>query len=71
MDEVDTSEELSNLKVQKDAIIQTVAEAVLMEQKPVAVLDKNDEVVGTLHASRVINVLFGGHAENSGSRAKE
>ena len=71
MDEVDTSEELSNLKVQKDAIIQTVAEAVLMEQKPVAVLDKNDKVVGTLHASRVINVLFGGHAENSGSRAKE
>jgi len=71
MDEVDTSEELSNLKVQKDAIIQTVAEAVLMEQKPVAVLDKNDEVVGTLHASRVINVLFGGHAENNGSRAKE
>ena len=71
MNEVDTSEELSNLKVQKDAIIQTVAEAVLMEQKPVAVLDKNDEVVGTLHASRVINVLFGGHAENSGSRAKE
>ena len=71
MDEVDSSEELSNLKVQKDAIIQTVAEAVLMEKKPVAVLDKNDEVVGTLHASRVINVLFGGHAENSGSRAKE
>ena len=71
MDEVDTSEELSNLKVHKDAIIQTVAEAVLMEQKPVAVLDKNDEVVGTLHASRVINVLFGGHAENIGSRAKE
>ena len=71
MDEVDTSEELSNLKVQKDAIIQTVAEAVLMEQKPVAVLDKNDKVGGTLHASRVINVLFGGHAENSGSRAKE
>ena len=64
MDAVDTSEEVSDLKVQKDAIIQTVAEAVLMERKPVTVLDKNDNVVGTLHASRVINVLFGGHAEN-------
>ena len=71
MDTVDSSEEVSELKVQKDAIIETVAEAVLMERKPVTVLDKNDNVVGTLHASRVINVLFGGHAENSGFRAKE
>ena len=71
MDVVDTSEEVSELKVQKDAIIETVAEAVLMERKPVTVLDKNDNVVGTLHASRVINVLFGGHSKNSGSRVKE
>ena len=70
MDTVDSSEEISELKVQKDAIIETVAEAVLMERKPVTVLDKNDNVVGTLHASRVINVLFGGHSENSGSRVK-
>ena len=71
MEAVDTSEEVSELKVQKDAIIETVAEAVLMERKPVTVLDKNDNVVGTLHASRVINVLFGGHSKNSGSRVKE
>ena len=71
MDVVDTSEEVSDLRVQKDAIIETVAEAVLMERKPVTVLDKNDNVVGTLHASRVINVLFGGHSENGGSRVKE
>ena len=71
MDAVDSSEEVSELKVQKDAIIETVAEAVLMERKPVTVLDKNDNVVGTLHASRVINVLFGGHSKNSGSRVKE
>ena len=71
MDTVDSSEEVSELKVQKDAIIETVAEAVLMERKPVTVLDKNDNVVGTLHSSRVINVLFGGHSKNSGSRVKE
>ena len=71
MDTVDSSEEISELKVQKDAIIETVAEAVLMERKPVTVLDKNDNVVGTLHASRVINVLFGGHSKNSGSKVKE
>ena len=71
MDAVETSEEVSDLKVQKDAIIETVAEAVLMERKPVTVLDKNDNVVGTLHASRVINVLFGGHSKNSDSKVKE
>ena len=71
MDVGDSSEEVSDLKVQKDAIIETVAEAVLMERKPVTVLDKNDKVVGTLHSSRVINVLFGGHSKNSGSRVKE
>ena len=70
MDVVDTSEEVSDLTVQKDAIIETVAEAVLMERKPVTVLDKNDNVVGTLHSSRVINVLFGGHSDNNGSRVK-
>ena len=71
MDTVDSSEEISELKVQKDAIIETVAEAVLMERKPVTVLDKNNNVVGTLHSSRVINVLFGGHSKNSGSKVKE
>ena len=71
MDTVDSSDEVSELKVQKDAIIETVAEAVLMERKPVTVLDKNNNVVGTLHSSRVINVLFGGHSKNSSSRVKE
>jgi len=60
---VDSSEELSNLKVSKDAIIETVAEVVLSEQKPVAVVDANNEVVGTVHSSKVIHVLFGSRAE--------
>ena len=63
MDPVDASEEVSEFKAYKDAIIETVAEAVLTERKPVAVLDENDNVVGTLHASHVIKVLYGSHAE--------
>jgi len=59
MDPVDSSEELSDLKVSKDAIIETVAEAVLNEDKAVAVVDENDKVVGTLHYSKVIHMLFG------------
>ena len=59
MDPINSSEELSDLKVSKDAIIETVAEAVLNEDKPVAVVDENDKVVGTLHYSKVIHMLFG------------
>ena len=59
MDVIDSAEELSDLKVSKDALIETVAEAVLNEQKPVAVTDANDDVVGAVHASKVIHVLFG------------
>ncbi len=63
MDPVDTSEVLSDLKVSKDAIIETVAEAVLGQEKPVAVIDADNNVVGAVHASKVIHVLFGSKAE--------
>ena len=60
---LDGSEALSDLKVSKDAMIETVAEVVLSEQKPVAVVDANNKVVGTVHSSKVIHVLFGSKAE--------
>ena len=63
MDPFNSSETMSELKVSKDAIIETVAEAVLSEQNPVPVTDENNEVVGVLHSSRVIHVLFGGRAD--------
>lgn len=63
MDPFNSSETMSELKVSKDAIIETVAEAVLSEQNPVPVTDENNEVVGVLHPSRVIHVLFGGRAD--------
>ena len=67
MDPVDTSEVLSDLKVSKDAIIETVAEAVLGQEKPVAVIDADNQVVGAVHASKVIHVLFGSRAETETS----
>ncbi|MDK1082279.1 MAG: betaine/proline/choline family ABC transporter ATP-binding protein [Anaerolineae bacterium] len=63
MDPVDKSIDVSNLRVSKDAIIETVAEAVLSEAKPIWVVDANDEVVGVLRSAHVINVLFGGRAQ--------
>ena len=65
MDPLDSSEELSDLKVSKDAIIETVVEAVLNEKKPVAVVDANNKTVGALHNSKVIHVLFGDNKEET------
>lgn len=62
MEPLDESEELSDLKVSKDMIIENVAESILSEDKAVAVVDADNQVVGTLHASHVINVLFGGRS---------
>ena len=65
MDPIDPSERLSDLKVSKDAIIETVAEAVLGQEKPVAVIDADNKVVGAVHSSKVIHVLFGSRAETA------
>jgi len=59
MDPVDETEELSDLRVSKDLIIETVAEAILNQTRPVGVVDAEGRLVGSLHASRVIKVLFG------------
>ena len=64
MDPIKSPENVGNLRVSKDAIIETVAEAVLSESKAVSVVDANNKVVGTLHPSKVISVLFGGRANN-------
>ena len=63
MDPIDSSEELSDLQVSKDAIIETVAEEVLSQQKPVAVTYVDNNVVGAVHSFKVIHVLFGSRAE--------
>ena len=59
MDPIREDEELSELQVSKDAIIETVAEEVLSQQKPVAVLDKDGNTVGVLNCSTILHVLFG------------
>ncbi len=64
MDPVDPTEAVSDLRISKDAIIGSVAAAVLNAGKPVTVVDKNDAVVGVLHPSKVINILFGNSAEH-------
>jgi glycine betaine/proline transport system ATP-binding protein len=64
MDPLDSKEKLSEHQVSKDAIIESVAEMVLSQEKPIAVIDSNtNKVVGAIHSSKVIHVLFGSRAE--------
>ena len=65
MDPVDNSEKLSNIKVFKDVIIETVAEKILNQDKPVAVIDNNNVVIGVVRPSKIINIVFGGKSEKS------
>ena len=65
MEPINSSEHIGDLRVSKDAIIETVAEAVLNESKAVSVVDADDRVVGILRPSKVISVLFGGQSQAS------
>jgi glycine betaine/proline transport system ATP-binding protein len=58
MDPIGGQTEFSDLTVSGDAIIETVVEAILSEQSPVRVLDKNDNVIGSVHCSKMIHILF-------------
>ena len=59
MDEVGSDTDLSDLKVPHDAVIETVAEAVLNDPKPVAVIDDKNHTIGVLHRKSIIHILFG------------
>ena len=65
MEPMSDNKNLSDLKVSKDAIIETVAEKILSQEKPVAVIDANKKVIGIVKPSKVIHTVFGGKKENS------
>lgn len=62
---VNPADAVSDLKVSKDAVIGTVAEAVLTAGKPVSVIDASGEIVGAVHASKIISVVFGGKSADA------
>ena len=64
MESMSDNKNLSDLKVSKDAIIETVAEKILSQEKPVTVIDSNKKVVGIVKPSKVIHTVFGGRKEN-------
>ena len=69
MDPFDANEDMSDISVSKDAIIETVAESILNAVRPVKVIDDSGAPVGSLHASKVVSMLFGEHANQTGEPA--
>jgi glycine betaine/proline transport system ATP-binding protein len=59
MEEIGSESDFSDLKVPHHAVIETVAEAVLNDPNPVAVIDDNNQTIGVLHRKSIIHILFG------------
>ena len=64
MDPITDDQNLSDFKVSKDAIIETVAEKILGQEKPITVTDSNQQVVGIVKPAKIIHVVFGENNDN-------
>jgi len=62
MQAFDPSLQVNDLQVPKDAIIETVAEKILNSDLPTRVIDESGNIVGSVSASQVVQLLFGGRA---------
>ena len=63
--DISTSNNLSDLKVSKDEIIENVAEKILNQDKSVAVIDSNSQIVGSIDPAKIINTVFGGRKNDN------
>ena len=58
-------DDLGDLKVSKDEIIENVAEKILTQEKSVAVVDNNNQIIGSINPTKIINTVFGGRKNNN------
>ena len=54
-----SKDNLGDLKVSKDEIIENVAEKILTQEKSVAVVNSNNEIIGSINPTKIINTVFG------------
>ncbi len=65
MDPASEGDKAEDISVSKDAIIETVAEKILSQEKPVNVLDSKDNIVGSVKPSKIIQTVFRTEKEKS------
>ena len=58
MDKPVNEKDTNKISVSKDAIIETVAEKILMQENSVNVLDDNNNIVGSVKPSNIIQTVF-------------
>ena len=56
---------LGDIKVSKDDIIENVAEKILTQEKVVGVVDSNNNIIGSIKPSTIIDTVFGGRKNSS------
>ena len=56
---------LGDLKVSKDEIIENVAEKILTQENLVGVVDSQNNIVGSIKPSKIIDTVFGGGKNGS------
>ena len=59
MDKSAEGQNAGNITVSKDAIIESVAEKILSQDKSVNVIDKKNKVIGSVKPSKIIQTVFG------------
>ena len=60
-----SKDNLGDLKVLNDEIIENVAEKILSQEKAVAVVDKDNKIIGSINPAKIINTVFGGRKKNN------
>jgi glycine betaine/proline transport system ATP-binding protein len=63
--DVPSKDSLGDLKVSKDEVIENVAEKILTQEKIVGVIDSNNNLVGSIKPSKIIDTVFGGRKNGS------
>lgn len=64
MDATFSDDDMGELSVNANAIIESVAEAILNSRAPVRVVDDEGQTVGSITAAKIVHILFGEHASN-------
>ena len=60
-----SKDNLGDIKVSKDEIIENVAEKILTQEKAVAVVNNDNEIIGSINPNKIINTVFGGRKNNN------
>ena len=60
-----TKDNLGELKVSKNEIIENVAEKILSQEKTVAVVDENKQIIGSINPTKIISTVFGGRKNSN------